>query len=139
MIYSITGRRDVKASSIPIIEEKISTLQNAERINFGGALGVDDIALHAADRLLPSSVELIVVFPDRIIPERIAGTRATCIELKKSITKDDYWYAFQFRNEHLVNYSDYLIAFWDGVKRGGTWNAMKYAKRIGRTCEIVMI
>lgn len=32
------------------------------------------------------------------------------------------------RNEDMVNMSNRLIAFWDGIKAGGTWQTIKYAR-----------
>jgi len=34
---------------------------------------------------------------------------------------------YQERNKKLVDSSDFLLAFWVGKKRGGTFNAIKYA------------
>lgn len=36
-------------------------------------------------------------------------------------------YKLQIRNEYLVNESSTLLAFWDGEKRRGTWNCLKFA------------
>jgi uncharacterized phage-like protein YoqJ len=33
------------------------------------------------------------------------------------------------RNEMMVDSSNYVIAIWDGVENGGTWNTVKYAKK----------
>ena len=35
----------------------------------------------------------------------------------------------QKRNEYMVDKSDLVIAFWNGVESGGTWNTICYAKR----------
>ena len=38
----------------------------------------------------------------------------------------------QKRNEWMVDNSDVLLAVWDGVRKGGTWNCIKYAEKVGR-------
>ena len=38
----------------------------------------------------------------------------------------------QIRNEYMVDNADVVIAVWDGVKRGGTYNCVKYANSIGK-------
>jgi len=39
----------------------------------------------------------------------------------------------QIRNEWMVNQSDYVIAVWNGIKSGGTWNCMNYAISQGKS------
>lgn len=43
----------------------------------------------------------------------------------------------QKRNEWMVDNCDLLIGCWDGVKKGGTWNCLKYAKKLNK--EIIII
>jgi uncharacterized phage-like protein YoqJ len=38
----------------------------------------------------------------------------------------------QIRNEWMVNNSDYVIAIWNGVEKGGTWNCITYARSVGK-------
>lgn len=38
----------------------------------------------------------------------------------------------QKRNEWMVDHCDILVAVWDGVEDGGTWNCIKYARSKGR-------
>ncbi len=38
----------------------------------------------------------------------------------------------QIRNEWMVNHSDYVIAIWNGVEKGGTWNCISYARSLGK-------
>lgn len=40
------------------------------------------------------------------------------------------WFAFQARNEWMVDHCDLVLALWDGSK-GGTGNCVSYAKKIG--------
>jgi len=34
----------------------------------------------------------------------------------------------QIRNEWMVDHSNYVIAIWNGVEKGGTWNCISYAR-----------
>ena len=36
------------------------------------------------------------------------------------------------RNKGMVDKTDILFAVWDGIQKGGTWNAVKYAKETGK-------
>jgi hypothetical protein len=36
---------------------------------------------------------------------------------------------YQERNERMVDEADFLLAFWVGRRKGGTFNCMKYANR----------
>jgi len=36
-------------------------------------------------------------------------------------------YIFQERNKKMIDGADFLVAFWVGKRKGGTYNAMKYA------------
>lgn len=41
--------------------------------------------------------------------------------------------AMQRRNELMVDDSDCVLALWDGVEQGGTWNCIRYAREQGRS------
>jgi len=46
-----------------------------------------------------------------------------------SVSADPYSpQKMQIRNEWMVDQSDYVIAIWNGMKSGGTWNCINYAK-----------
>lgn len=36
------------------------------------------------------------------------------------------------RNKGMIDKTDILFAVWDGIQKGGTWNAVKYAKETGK-------
>lgn len=40
-------------------------------------------------------------------------------------------WAYQKRNEYMVNNADMLLAVWDGKPKGGTFNCLKYALKVG--------
>ena len=41
------------------------------------------------------------------------------------------------RNEWMVDNCEVLLAVWNGDKKGGTANCVKYAKKVGRTIDII--
>lgn len=41
-------------------------------------------------------------------------------------------YKMQLRNEYMVNNADIVIAVWNGDKKGGTYNCVKYAEKLGK-------
>ncbi len=43
----------------------------------------------------------------------------------------------QIRNEWMVDSSNYVIAVWNGIKKGGTWNCMAYAIKQGKPVLII--
>ena len=50
-----------------------------------------------------------------------------------SVSTDPYSpQKMQIRNEWMVDRSDYVIAIWDGISKGGTQNCMNYAKAQGK-------
>ena len=42
------------------------------------------------------------------------------------------------RNKKIVDYADKIIIFWDGISKG-TLSVIKYAKKVGKTYEIITI
>lgn len=41
------------------------------------------------------------------------------------------------RNKEIVDYADKIIAFWNGSSKG-TLSVIEYAKKTGKTCEIIL-
>ncbi|MBQ7363784.1 MAG: DUF2493 domain-containing protein [Clostridia bacterium] len=42
------------------------------------------------------------------------------------------------RNKQIVDYADKIVAFWDG-KSKGTLSVIKYAEKVGKSCEIILV
>ena len=78
----------------------------------GGAVGVDSCAAEYAKR---KGLKLTEFLPDY---DRY-GRAAPIV-----------------RNREIVDYADEIIAFWDG-KSKGTLSVIKYAQKIGKSCEII--
>ena len=41
------------------------------------------------------------------------------------------------RNKEIVDYADKIVAFWNGRSKG-TLSVIKYAKEVGKLCEIIL-
>lgn len=155
MKVSISGHRGISRHDVEIISAKMYGYvlsRDVEEIFFGGAIGVDTEALRLALywRTNGEFPRLTAIVPDKIwtqpanaqavlrslrFPDRV-------IELGNSITKTDGYAAYHIRNQELVNRikdCGQLTAFWSGDKKGGTWSAIQYAKKVGAAWEHVQI
>ena len=88
-------------------------ISNAEEIVSGGAVGVDLCAARYAKK---NGIRLTEFLPQY---ERY-GRAAPIV-----------------RNKKIVDYSDKIIAFWDGNSKG-TLSVIKYAQKTGKPCEIII-
>ncbi len=88
-------------------------LSDTDEIVSGGAKGVDKIAAAYAKG---NGNKLVEFFPEY---EKY-GRAAPIV-----------------RNKKIVEYSNKIIAFWDG-KSKGTYSVIKYAQKIGKPCEIII-
>ncbi len=41
-------------------------------------------------------------------------------------------FAFEHRNRYMIDHSDIVLAVWDGSPKGGTFNAIQYARKLGK-------
>ena len=107
MKIAIVGSRNV---TVPDIGKYVS---NAEEIVSGGAKGVDSCA---AEYARENGIRLTEFLPQY---ERY-GRAAPIV-----------------RNKEIVDYSDKIIAFWNGSSKG-TLSVIKYAQKTGNPCEIII-
>ena len=107
MKIAIVGSRNV---TVPDIGKYVS---NAEEIVSGGAKGVDSCA---AEYARENGIRLTEFLPQY---ERY-GRAAPIV-----------------RNKEIVDYSDKIIAFWNGSSKG-TLSVIKYAQKTGKPCEIII-
>ena len=107
MKIAIIGSRGVKVADIG------RYVSNIDEIVSGGAIGVDSCAAEYARK---NGIRLTEFLPQY---ERY-GRIATII-----------------RNKEIVDYSDKIIAFWDGSSRG-TRSVIKYAQKRGKNVEIII-
>lgn len=109
MKVAVIGSRSITNIDIePFIPRGITLLIT------GGAIGVDTIAEHYADR---KRIKKQIIFPDY---ERYGKS------------------APLYRNKLIVENADIVIAIWDGVS-GGTSFTVKYAERIGKPFEVHIV
>ena len=107
MKIAIVGSRNVTVSDIG------RYISNAKEIVSGGAVGVDRCA---ADYARENGIQLTEFLPQY---ERY-GRAAPLV-----------------RNKEIVDYSDQIIAFWDGRSRG-TLSVIKYAHKTGKPCKVIL-
>lgn len=111
----------------------------------GGAIGWDQALAQAALELhLP--LVLALPFPgqeNRWRPDDQARYAAQLTQASAAVyfhdvaptTQDELLIAMNGRNAVMVDAADVVLAFWSGKARGGTANAVAYAKRIGRPIQ----
>lgn len=107
MRIAIVGSRGITVCDI----EKY--LSGAEEIVSGGAIGVDSCAAEYAKN---NRLKLTVFLPEY----KRYGKAAPIV-----------------RNKKIVDYSDKVLAFWDG-KSKGTLSVIKYAEKIGKPFEVII-
>lgn len=107
MKIAIVGSRNVRVFDIG------RYISNAEEIVSGGAVGVDCCAAEYAKE---HGIRLTEFLPQY---ERY-GRAAPIV-----------------RNKGIVDYSDKIIAFWNGSSKG-TLSVIKYAQKAGKPCEIII-
>ena len=107
MKIAIVGSRNVRVFDIG------RYISNAEEIVSGGAVGVDCCAAEYAKE---HGIRLTEFLPQY---ERY-GRAAPIV-----------------RNKEIVDYSDKIIAFWNGSSKG-TLSVIKYAQKTGKPCEIII-
>ena len=84
-----------------------------DEIVSGGAIGIDSCASEYAKK---NGLKLTVFLPEYSLYGRAAPI---------------------LRNKKIVDYSDKIIAFWDGSSKG-TLSVIKYAEKVGKPCEIII-
>ena len=107
MKVAVVGSRSIFKTDIGMY------ISDGDEIVSGGAIGIDSCAAEYAKN---NGLKLTVFLPQY---ERYG--RAAPIA----------------RNKKIVDYSDKVIAFWDG-KSKGTLSVIKYAEKAGKPCEIIL-
>lgn len=107
MKIAVVGSRDIT------VEDIGKYILNCDEIVSGGARGVDS---SAADYARRNGIKLTEFLPDY---ERY-GRAAPIV-----------------RNRLIVDYSDAVIAFWNGRSKG-TLSVIKYAEKAGKECRVII-
>lgn len=152
--YNINSPRNLKIANL--IRKSILNImkQNPQEKHFhfisGMALGVDTIAFRIVDMLKRGNnnniitIECAIPFKNQackwgqesqieydkmlLSSDKITFVD-TLVDYKLKDYKEEIYYPakMQRRNEYMVDKSDFVIAVWDGSKKGGTFNCVKYA------------
>lgn len=146
MIITITGHRTILEADLPVIDERAHALldqEDLEEVLIGGALGLD---LHVLAYLMRwrqrDRPKVTVVVPDVVesqpwATQNVIRMADECIELNIPITKHDGFQAYHVRNRFMVDRAASVLAFFNGDERSGTSATMHYARRCGKTVEVV--
>lgn len=110
----------------------------------GGALGVDQIAaeviIERRLHVVKNNIQLIIARPfpsqHRKWPHSSQAhflDIITAADKVVDVSDDPYapW-KMQIRNEWMVDRSEVVIAVWDGIEKGGTWNCIVYARKTNK-------
>lgn len=152
MIACITGHRPNKLFGYDLSTIEYTNMKNYFKTTFinkgyskvisGMAQGVDTIAALAVLELIEEgyNIKLICAIPCRG-QERYWSNKDQYFYnyILSSVDKNDINYisqnynnsAMQKRNKWMVDNCDDIIAIWDGTT-GGTYNCIKYAKKVGK-------
>jgi hypothetical protein len=143
VIVAISGIRDLAAASIPVVEDAVRrAASGVTAMRFGGALGVDTVAL-AAVGMMP--VHKTVIVPYRLVdqPRAAATVVRRCADSIIELHLPRSRAAYLRRNDALLDGADRLdrahrlLAFTDGRETGGTCYTIHAAKN--RNIEVVVV
>lgn len=137
MILTVTGHRseDATEPNVRGVFRKTLESHRDDVLCCGLANGVD---LWAADEAINLGIEVWAFKPWRGHQPRkqdaelYARVLAAASRVVVVVEQDDYpgpW-VYQKRNEAMVDASDYVLAYWNGKKKGGTFNCITYAKSV---------
>ena len=123
----------------------------------GGALGIDQFAFDVCDFIINKTKydklyinEIAIPFKDqpnawfkqedkdRYFGQIEKADKVTYVDTlegykRTNIPEGKYnAYKMQLRNEYMVDNADIVIAVWNGDKKGGTYNCVKYAEKLGK-------
>ena len=147
MIVAITGHRALTPADEALVTARVEALIYVVRpsvVIFGGAVGVDTVALWATMRprtrgtVRLHRTRLVVIVPDTVRVQPHAAREAIrlyadeVVEMRNAITRADGWAAYHARNREMVDRADAVLGFWTGDHASGTGACLAYARRMGR-------
>ena len=137
MRIAATGHRSERCKDEEAVRRKLrETLESAPKdtvIISGMANGWD---LWAGSEALALGYEIWAAKPwkghtarveDAELYAQIIEASSRVINVVDSEEFPGNW-AYQKRNEWMVDNATNILAYWDGVEKGGTWNCIKYAR-----------
>lgn len=132
-VISIAGSRKFDVRELHLIHAAIAEIMSnpfVREIRFGGALGVDTLALREAIRYTRRP-RLVVVVPGKLWeqPGYAAGMARAADEVIELGLPSSVRDRYRKRNQHLVDACSMLWAFWNGDERSGTAMTMRMAAK----------
>lgn len=135
IVATITGHRPGRIENWPAVRQALGEAYfdlKVDMIIQGMAAGVD---LESARVAYDTGITFCCAIPWAGHEPRVADKIAYAQALKYSYltwtVNDCEGYpgpqVYQERNEFMVDRGHIVIAVWDGLKKGGTWNCIKYA------------
>jgi len=121
----------------------------------GGAIGTDQLAARAVIKLKQEKNDLYLPYPDDVhlviakpFPNQSSKWPVhvrehfdwLCARADRVFAVSQGGYSadkMMVRNRSMVDVSDTVIAVWNGVQQGGTWNCIEYALSVGKCVLIV--
>lgn len=141
MIVMVTGHRPQRLRGqekrISAEMARLVAKLKPDKAISGMAAGADQIWAMAA---LDGGIPLYCYFPyprqkyhpqEQYIMENATGVRNICSEYSRE--------SYYIRDCAMVDDSDVVIAVWDGMEQGGTWNTIKYAREKGKKIYYINI
>ena len=144
MIIAVTGHRsedcgaDEPTVRARLREALASVPAGEERILVCGmANGVD---LWAGAEALALGYEVWAAKPwaghqprraDRELYASIVEAASRVVSVVEQNQYPGAW-AYQKRNEWMVDHATHVLAYWSGKEKGGTYNCVKYARKVGK-------
>lgn len=139
-VVAISGIRDIAPEWTPRVELSVmGEASFASEIRFGGAIGVDTVALQSLGRVPNLRREVYVPFTVAEQPRaarRAIDSYATSVhELNLARSRR----AYLDRNCAMLEGADRLLAFSDGRTKGGTYFTIQEAKRRSIECVVIHV
>lgn len=145
MIVAGTGHRPENSESEQVVRTKArvklqypnKTGKTASVFICGMAAGLD---LWAGDEALKLGIEVWAARPwaghkprnqDAELYERVLAGASRVVNVNESQDYPGVW-VYQKRNEWMVDNADAVMAYWNLHEGGGTWNCVKYARKVGK-------
>lgn len=136
--FAGTDRDDVLVG----LKRLVNSLDRRVTISTGGAVGLDTDAFEVTS--LSDKVDSILHIPfeyqyDELLRvshnlegyNNVVRCRQCMSGMKRPLTPADNRF-YQLRNEHMVDTSDIVYCYWNGEEQGGTWNTVRYARKVGK-------
>jgi hypothetical protein len=112
-----------------VLKNKLK-LKSGDQVVTGACIGVDAQVAMIVKKYFPNVYQVVVVPANRLkIDQRVFDCANEVYEMPKGTSYRD-------RNEVLVRLSHYMVAFWKGRNRGGTFMTMNIAKKQNKLYHI---